>query len=167
LVFTNLIQDNPPVIQGQQDDGGISQVAQIDNTSFAVARFNFGDNYFIPGSALNTSGTSSSVELGGSLVAELNANAPVRIIKHQLNGKSVLIYGSNTKNNQIGLYMYSQTGEFLGSTYLGFGNSFEVTSIIATSDNGIAISGLTYLAGRLPRICLFKISASELSKSIQ
>jgi hypothetical protein len=168
FVFTNLTQDNPPVIQGQQDDGGISQVAQIDNSKFAVARFNFGDNYFIPNSTLNNSGVSSSVDLGGTLLPELVSNAPVRIIKHQLGDKPVLIYGSNTRNNQIGLYIYHQsTGEFLGSTFLGFGNSFDVTSVIVTSDGGIALSGLTYIAGRLPRICLFKLSASALSQSIQ
>jgi len=168
FVFTNLSQENPPVIQGQQDDGGMSQVTQIDNTKFAAARFNFGDNYFIPNSTLNGSGISSSVDLGGSLLPELVSNAPVKILKHQLRDRPVLIYGSNTRNNQIGLYIYDQTtGEFLGSTYLGFGNSFEITSVIVTSDHGIAVSGLTYLAGRLPRICLFKISESALSKSIQ
>ena len=168
FVFTNLSQDNPPVIQGQQDDGGISQATQIDNSKFAIARFNFGDNYFIPNTTLNTSGISSSSDLGGNILPELVTNAPVKILKHPLGSKSVLIYGSNTKNNQIGLYIYDQaTGQFLGSMYLGFSNSFEVSGIIPTSDNGIAVSGQTYLAGRLPRICLFKISEAELLKSIQ
>ena len=168
LVFTDLAQNNPPAIQGQQDDGGISQVAQIDNSKYAVARFNFGDNYFIPNSTLNSTGTSSSTDLGGSIIPELVSNAPVRILKYQLAGKPVIIYGSNTRNNQIALFLYEQaTGKYLGSNYLGFSNAFEVSSIVPTSDGGIAVSGLTYLAGRLPRICLFKISESELSKSIQ
>ena len=167
FVFTNLIQENPPVIQGQEDEGGISQAVQIDNAKFAVARFNFGDNYFIPAATLNSSGISSSVNLNGNIVPEIVSNAPVRIIRHQLGGKPVLIYCSNTRNNQIVLYFYDQvSGVFLGSRYLGFSNSFSASGIVATTDGGIAVSGLTYLAGKLPRICLFKISESELMKSL-
>lgn len=61
-----LQNDNPQgVVQGQQDDGGLSQVVPQEGGKFALARFNFGDNYYLPNTTLNTTGISSSTDLGG------------------------------------------------------------------------------------------------------
>lgn len=61
IVFTDLNDDSPQgVVQGQQDDGGLSQAVELNGGKFALARFNFGDNYFLPNTALNTSGISST-----------------------------------------------------------------------------------------------------------
>ena len=164
LVFTDLGTGGLGVVQGQQDDGGISRVIQISGDSYATARFNFGDNYFLPKVALNSSGISSSTDLGGFSLPELVENAPVKILVSKINDKDVILYASNTKSGQIGIYVYEQsTGDFLGSKYLGFSNPFEVNSIINTTDKGIAIGATTYVTGRFPRITLFKISSEELS----
>jgi len=78
------------------------------------------------------------------------------------------LYGSNTRSNQISLYGYDEsTGEFLGSRYLGFSNPFEIAAITPTSDGGLAICGTTYVAGRFPRICLFKLANEEVMESFQ
>lgn len=167
LVFTDLTADNPlGVVQGQQDDGGLSQVVSLEGGKFATSRFNFGDNYFIPNATLNTSGISSSVDLAGNSLPELTANAPVKIISIKFKTKDVLLYASNTRSKQIALFGYDKTtGEFKGSHYLGFSNPFEIASLIATADGGLAVCGTTYVAGRFPRICLFKLSPEKLSAS--
>lgn len=169
LVFTNLADDEPEgVVQGQQDDGGISQAVPLDGGTFALARFNFGDNYILPKSTLNTNGVSSSVDLGGNSFPELIANAPVKILRITLGTTKRVLYGSNTKSSQIGLFGYDETtGNFIGSKYLGFSNPFELSSFIATSDGGLAVCGTTYMAGRFPRVCIFKLSADEVSQSFQ
>lgn len=169
LVFTNLADDEPEgVVQGQQDDGGISQAVPLDGAAFALARFNFGDNYILPKSTLNTNGVSSSVDLGGNSFPELIANAPVKILRTTLGTTKRVLYGSNTKSSQIGLFGYDETtGDFTGSKYLGFSNPFELSSFIATSDGGLAVCGTTYMAGRFPRVCIFKLSADEVSQSFQ
>jgi len=169
LVFTNLSNDDPQgVVQGQQDDGGISQVANLDGNKFALSRFNFGDNYFLPNSTLNTSGVSSSTDLGGNSLPELVANAPVKIFRLTIGTKKIALYGSNTKSNQIALFGYDEAnGNFIGSRYLGFSNPFEMASMISTLDGGLAVCGTTYAAGRFPRICLFKLSNEEVAKSFQ
>ncbi len=169
LVFTNLSDDEPEgVIQGQQDDGGISQVAPLDGGAFALARFNFGDNYILPKSTLNTNGVSSSVDLGGNSFPELIANAPVKILRFTLGTTKRVLYGSNTKSSQIGLFGYDETtGDFIGSRYLGFSNPFELSSFITTADGGLAVCGTTFMAGRFPRICIFKLSADEVTQSFQ
>lgn len=169
MVFTNLIDEDPQgVVQGQQDDGGISQAVSLDGGKFALARFNFGDNYYLPNSSLNTSGITSSLDLGGNPLPELIANAPVRIVNITIGNKKILLYGSNTKSTQIVLYGYDESnGEFIGSRYLGFSNPFEISSIVSTADGGLAVVGTTYVAGRFPRICLFKLSNEEVIQSFQ
>lgn len=169
LVFTNLNDDEPQgIVQGQQDDGGLSQVVPQEGGKFALARFNFGDNYYLPNTTLNTSGITSSIDLGGNPFPELVANAPVKIIRMTLGTKKIALYGSNTRSNQISLYGYDEsTGEFLGSRYLGFSNPFEIAAITPTTDGGLAICGTTYVAGRFPRICLFKLANEEVMESFQ
>lgn len=169
LVVTDLVNDDPSgVVQGQQDDGGFSQLQLIEGDKFAASRFNFGDNYLLPNVLIPTTGTSSVIDLEGNKLPELTSNAPVRILKASFNGKNNLIYGSNNKSKQIALFIYDQAnGEFLGSRYLGFSNPFEIANLITTSDGGLAICGSTYTAGRFPRICLFKIGKEEFSSSIK
>ena len=165
LVFTDLSGGGLGVVQGQQDDGGISQLMQLSGNTYAAARFNFGDNYFLPNASFNTSGISSSTDLGGFTLPELVSNAPVKIVVATVKEKEVIIYASNTRSGQIGLYVYElSTGEFLGSRYLGFSNPYEINSIINTSDEGLAIGATTYATGRFPRITLFKLSKEELAK---
>lgn len=165
LVFTDLTQNDPRgVVQGIQDDGGFSAIQPLSSTKFAGARFNFGDNYLLPNVNLNPTGISSSVDLGGNTLPELEPNAKVRILRATINSKNVLVYGSNTRSKQIGLYFYDEAnGTFLSSKYLGFSNPFEISQVISTEDGGLAVCGTTYLAGRFPRICLIKIDPKDIT----
>jgi hypothetical protein len=167
LVFTDLNQDNPQgVIQGQQDKGGLSYVIPTTGGKYAAAKFNFGDNYLMPAVTLNTSGVSSSTDLVGNYLPELVPDAQVKIMMANIDGQEQVLYASNTRSRQIALFSYSPSdGKLLGSRYLGFSNPFEVAAMITTEDKGLIICGTTYLAGRFPRICLFKLSAEELAKS--
>jgi hypothetical protein len=169
LVFTDLSANGVSgVVQGQQDDGGFSSVQSLGGNKFAAARFNFGDNYFLPNVNLSTSGLTTGVELGGNSLPELVSSAPVKILRAQINNRSVLIYASDTKSKQIGLFFYDEaTGEFMSSRYLGFSNPFEIANVVQTTDKGLAVCGTTYLAGRFPRICLIKISSDELAGQIR
>ena len=169
LVFTDLADDSPNgVVQGQQAEGGLSQVVPLTGDKYAAARFNFGDNYILPTATLSSSGVTSSVDLGGNSFPELTANAPVKILLTTVNAKQVILYGSNTHSRQIALYGYNQsTGEFIGSKYLGFSNPFEIAGMRITADGGVAVCGTTYVAGRFPRISMYKISEAELGKSFK
>jgi hypothetical protein len=169
VLFSSFDEDSAPVsvIQGNQDDGGFSGVSQLAGGKFALARFNFGDNYFIPNASLSLSGFSSASDINGYSLPELVANTKVRIMNVSINNKNVLIYAADTKSKQIGLYAYDDQGAFLGSDYLGFSNPFELGNFIQTSDGGLAVAGTTYIAGRFQRICLFKLSKDQLNKLIQ
>lgn len=169
LTFTNLSADNPTgVVQGQHDDGGFSAVTPIAGNKFAAARFNFGDNYLMPNVTLPVNNITSSVDYPGLSLPELVPNANVRILRAVINSSNTLIFASDTKSKQIALLFYDEaTGVLVGSHYLGFSNPFEIADLVQTDDEGLAICGTTYMAGRFPRICLFKLSKEELQSKIK
>ena len=168
LVFSDMNADEPNgIVNGIHDDGGISAITPIGGNKFAAARFNFGDNYLMPNREISTSGITSSTDLGGYSLPEMVANAKVRIIRATVDQKSILVYGTDTKSKQIGLLYYDEsTGEFINSRYLGFSNPFEIASITQTEDEGLAVCGMTQVAGRFPRITVFKISKEQLQEDI-
>jgi len=179
LVFTDLSKDNKVigVTQGQRgySDGGISAFLPNPNPAdvgkYNIARFNFGDNYFLPATLFDPAQVISSADYpafsNGKLLPELVPNAVVKIIRATILNKNVVIYASNTRSKQIGLFFYDESsGAFLGSRYFGFSNPYEVGNLIQTDDGGLAVCGTTYVAGRFGRICLFKVSKDELSKGL-
>ncbi len=169
VVFTDLNGDNPSgVVQGNRDDGGVSALYSLNGGKFAASRFNYGDNYLLPASVFPNSGVSSSADLGGNAFPELTPNAPVKIVSATINGNERILYGSNTRGKQIALFGYNPSdGSLIGSKYIGFSNSFELASVVPTNDDGLLVLGTTYIAGRFPRICLFKLSSEALGKSFQ
>ncbi len=169
LAFTNLVADEPQgIVQGQQDDGGISQAVPLDGGKFALARFNFGDNYFLPSATVNSSGISSSTDLGGNPLPELTPNATVKILRTTIDARKVVLYASDTRSKQIALFGYDEaTGALVGTKYLGFSNPFEIASLTPTADGGLIVCGTTYVAGRFTRICLFKLSQEELTEAFK
>ncbi|HEY8511865.1 MAG TPA: hypothetical protein VIL31_07900 [Cyclobacteriaceae bacterium] len=169
LVFTDMSDGDPSgVVQGQQDDGGFSAVTPIASTKFAAARFNFGDNFLLPNVVLQPNSITSSVDYPGNTLPELVPNATVKILRTVIDGTPTLVFASDTKSKQIALLFYDEaTGALLGSHYLGFSNPFEVASVISTEDEGLLVCGTAYLAGRFPRICLFKLPKEELTEKVR
>lgn len=168
LVFTNMTSDDPSgVVQGQQDDGGFSAITPLSGNKFASSRFNFGDNFLIPNKEISSNTITSSTDLGGYSLPEMVSNAKVRILRATSDTKNILVFGTDTKSKQIGLIYYEETsGTFISSRYLGFSNPFEIASVIQTEDEGLAVCGTTYLAGRFPRICIFKLSKEEFDSDV-
>ncbi|GIV36010.1 MAG: hypothetical protein KatS3mg032_0389 [Cyclobacteriaceae bacterium] len=164
LVFTDLVQDNPQgIVQGNQDDGGFQALLPLQGNAFAAARFNFGDNYLLPRINLSASGITSATDLGGLTFPEIAADATVRILRASINNTNVLVFGSDTRSGQIGLYLYDEaTGELLTTRYEGFANPFKLSAIRLSGSGDLLLCGTTYLAGRFPRIFLTKIPQQEL-----
>lgn len=163
MVFFSFGADDPSgVVYGQQDDGGFSALLPLSASQFAAARFNFGDNFLLPQVNLAANGLTIGTELGGFTLPELTPNAKVRLLHHNTTQRGSIVFASETQTKQIALLAYNDAdGSFSGSRYLGFANPFEIGSLIQTSDDGLAVCGITYLAGRFPRICIFKLSKQE------
>jgi hypothetical protein len=168
LVFSDLSENEKVngIVNGQQQNAGFSAVLPITGQTFAVSTYNFGFNFLLPNATLVTNGPPTivtAVQANAYSFPELESNARVKAIRGVLKGKNVIIYGSNTKSGQIGLYIYDEaTGEFLSSKYLGYSNPFEIAAVVQTPEGDLVVSGTTYIAGRLPRFCLIKVPKDEI-----
>jgi hypothetical protein len=166
LVFTDLSDDTPEgVCQGQQNLGGIGAVQPAGANSFAISRFNFGDNYLSPNANIPTNSITSSVDLPGNTFPELEEDAIV-IIEPAPNTTDWL-YASTTKSKRVVLFGFSQTDATLkGTFYLGASNPYRASSIAFTEDGGMVVLGQTNVEGRFPRIVIFKLDEAQLKQII-
>jgi len=164
LVFTDLNSDDPNgVVQGQREEGGFSALLPLQSGTYSASRFNFGDNYSLPMTTINSTGISSITDLGGNPSLEWVPNANVEIERLVIGNIDVVIYASTTKNSQIMLSIYAANdGTWMGTEYLGFSTHYRLVSLTPTFENGLAILGATAVAGRFDRICMFKLSEENL-----
>jgi len=60
------------------------------------------------------------------------------------------------------LYAYEKSsGDFLNNRYFGDIRIYEAAGLIDTYDGGLAILGNTFVMDQLGRICVFKLSKTE------
>ncbi len=168
LAFVDLSQNNGEpsrIVTGFQENEGFSAVKSLTGNRFASSIFSFGTNYLLPTNPLTAASVSDILDAQvGFTLPELVPDAATKIITVSAGGKEAIVFGSNTQSKQIALLFYNEEdGTFINSRYLGFSNPFEMGSMLQTEDGGMAICGLTYVAGRFPRLCLFKLSSEEVS----
>ncbi len=169
LVFVDFSSgdgDDPGVVQGFRTERAISSLAPLGGDIFALSRYGFGDNFILPNEPLETAPGSiaSSNDLVGNPFPELTEDARVQAHLVQVDGRDVVLYASDTKGKQIILMAYDPaSGVLLGTRNLGFTNPYEFGGLSLTEDGGLVVVGTTFVAGRFPRIALFRLSPGELS----
>jgi hypothetical protein len=168
LAFVDLNQNNGEpnrAVTGYQENEGFSSVKPLTGNRFASTIFSFGTNYLLPTNPLTAASVSDILDAQeGFTLPELVPDAATKIITLSAGGKEAIVFGSNTQSKQIALLFYNEEdGTFIDNRYLGFSNPFEMGSMLQTEDGGMAICGLTYVAGRFPRLCLFKLSGEEVN----
>jgi hypothetical protein len=151
------------VINGFRDESAISSMRYLDGNTFALSRFDHGENYINPKIDLNTTGTGISSDLAGNQHPEMTPNAKVYSQIINVNGKDVTIFATSTKGGQILLYAYDAiNGTLVGTHHLGRLNPYEAIDFAATADGGLAVLGNTFVNGRFSRITLIKLSEKQL-----
>lgn len=164
LLFVNAADGN---ITGQlntyQDDAAISSAVYLDNSRFSISRYYMGENFIFSSVALDVDDTQGSNTFDDLQLSELTADAEVRSLVMSLNGREVIVFASQTKSNRLVLYFFDRTdGSLIGVKYLASTNPVKISALITTSDGGIALLAQTYIAGRYPRIALYKISDEDI-----
>lgn len=169
LTFVNPADGEPMgVMNGFRDLGFINAAYSLTNGNFALSKNSYGDNYLIPQIELNERAVTSSSDLEANHFPEIDAQAPVVIKNYEVQGQEVLFYATHSKSKRIMIYAYNAAdGSLLGIEYLGQTSPYEIGNITATSDGGLMVLGKTYVAGRFPRICLFKLTEEEVINIIR
>jgi hypothetical protein len=146
-----------------QDDAAVSSAASIENNRFALSRYYSGDNYINPSVELDLTSMQSITDYPDFALPELAPDAPVKILRTTINGKDVVVYASQTRTNQLGLYFYDasdgllQHVKFLNEKYPVYLAAMEFTQ-----EEGLALLVQTYVIGRFPRNNLIKLSPEDL-----
>lgn len=97
---------------------------------------------------------------------ELVLGNRIVITDERINNAEVRIFGATTKNYEIIILAWKKNGERFdvsGRLYLGSSNVYKISDFTRTKDGGLAIIGTTVVSGRFLRICLFKLSASQVN----
>lgn len=164
LLFVNASDGKQTgVINGFRSKSAISSAKYINGNSFALTRFDFGDNIIIPRVDINTSDIIISSDLEGNEHPEMTPDAFVYSEIINVNGKEITLFATSTKGGQILLYAYDATsGKLIGTHHLGRINPYEAIDFVPTTDGGLAVLGNTFVNGRFSRITLMKLSEKEL-----
>jgi hypothetical protein len=164
LLFVNAANGSQTgVINGFRDESAISSTQYLDGNSFAISRFDHGENFIIPKMDLNTTGTGISSDLEGNEHPEMTPNAFVFSKIIDVNGIDVTLFATSTKGGQILLYAYDAiNGTLVGTHHLGRLNPYEAVNFVPTDDGGLAVLGNTFVNGRFSRITLIKLSEQQL-----
>ena len=155
-------------LNGFRDDEYISAAYPIDKGKFALARSSYGTSSILPFATVSSASIAASGDLSANNFPEIDTNA--RIIVHEISyhGKPVVLFGTHTKNQQLVLYAYDkESGEILGSQYLGQYTPYRMGDFASTEDGGLIVFCETLVAGRFSRPCLFKLSADEIAAFIK
>ncbi len=167
LTFANATSgEQTGVLNGVRYDAALSALEPLEGNTFAISRYEVdGENIIAPRADIDPNLEPNDVAtIQGFDFPELTRNARVVIRRGIVNNRPVLLYLSDTKNGQIKLAAFDEaSGLFLNSRFFGEGNDFEIGGMSLTSDGGAVIVGRTFVAGRFPRICIFKIDEEELN----
>ncbi len=169
MVFVNASNgEMTGVLNGLREETGVSAAVHLGGTSYALSRYSFGDSFIAPKGEVTPQDAKFSGEIEDNKFSEIEAHAVVKIKRLVINGKSVVVYGTHTKSKQIVLYLYDEVdGVLLGVKYFGDVNPYEFGGFNITGDGGLVVLGRTFVAGRFPRMVVFKMSQEDLNSLVE
>ncbi len=168
LTFLNPEDGSPMgVMNGFRDLGYINAALSLSNGNFALAKNSYGDNYLLPLAEVNTHAVSSSSDLESNHFPEIDPQAPVLIHNTQLINRNMSLFATHTKSKRIAIYAYdAEDGSLQDVMYLGQTSPYEFGNLKRTEDGGLIVLGRTFVAGRFPRLCLFKLTRQEVENMV-
>jgi hypothetical protein len=151
------------VVNGIPYSAAASNLIGRNDTSFILSRYDENQNYINVKPKISFNEVSNITAMGGTSWPEIDKKSNVKSLKTTINNKEIIIVSTITRSKQILLLFFDPvTGELKTSIYFGSDNPVSLASVIATKSGGLAILTQTYVAGRFPRIQLFKIPPEKL-----
>lgn len=165
LLFINPANgDLSGVVNGIPYSAAASALIQRNDSSYILARYDENQNYINIKPDISFTTISNITAMGGTSWPELDKNSVIVPLKTTLNGKQSIIIGAITRSNQVLLLFFDPlTGLLKTSKYFGSTYPVNLSSVIPTSEGGLAVLTQTFVAGRFSRIQLFKIPPEKLN----
>ena len=164
LLFVNPVTGNMTgVVNGIPYSAAASSLVQGNDSSFILTRYDENQNYINTKAEISYTTISNITDIGGTSWPQIDKNAVVKSLKTTINNKEFIVVGTITRSKQVLLLFYEPGTEALvSSRYYGSNYPVDLASVVSTKEGGLAILTQTYVAGRFPRIQLFKIPPSSL-----
>ena len=146
-----------------QENAAVSSAVSIENNRFALTRYYSGDNFVNPSVELELEDMRSITDYPDFSLPELAPDAPVKCLHVEINNKEVVVFASQTRTNQLGLYFYdASNGDLKTVKFLNEKYPVALAGMEYTREEGLALLSQTFVVGRFPRIYLIKLSPEDL-----
>ena len=164
LLFVNTANGSMTgVVNGIPYSAAASSIIQRNDTSYVITRYNEDQNYINSSPDISFTSVSNITAIGGTSWPEIEKYAFIKPLKTTLNNKETIILGTKTRSNQVLLLFFNaETGSLETSRYFGSSYPVNLASVIPTGEGGLAVLTQTFVAGRFPRIQLYKIPPEKL-----
>jgi len=84
-----------------------------------------------------------------------------------VNDEKIFVYGGSIENGQMAIYFFDDKAVYKNKILLGNTNAYKLANFVITYDKGLAVVGSTIVGDRFERICIFKISESEIKEKLK
>jgi hypothetical protein len=141
-----------------QTDEAISSALFKSGSLFGLTGFYEGNNYIVPDAEINVSTSQNIKNIPGEPLYELTHRA--RVVNCELSTEQgdFALFVSQTNTNALVVYQYDMGSDSLVNThYQNFDERVEVSDVITTGDNGIAILAGVFILGKYQRPVMVKM----------
>jgi hypothetical protein len=145
-----------------QTDEAVSSLVHKSGPLFGLTGFYEGNNYIVAETEIDVTTSQSILDFPAEQRYELTPRA--RVVASQMDGRAgeQVLFASQTNSNALVIYQYAMDSDSLIAThYRYFDERVEVSDIIPTADQGVALLARIHILGKYRRPLLVKVPALE------
>ena len=141
-----------------QTQAAVSSLIQRTDKRYALTRFYSNNNYLLGDVEVDIATSQNFNDLTGEVLHELVHDAKVLSEKITIGANSYILFASQTNSNSMVTYQHAAEADSLIATqYHQFNERVEVSDIIQTKEEGVALLGRIYILGKYQRPVLVKL----------
>ena len=141
-----------------QTGEAVSSLIQRTGNNYALTRFYSDNNYFLGEVQVDINTSQNFNDVTGVMLPELVHDAKVLTRRVTIGANDYLLFASQTNSNSMVTYQHAAGADSLIAThYNQFNERVEVSDIIQTKEEGVALLGKIYILGKYQRPVLVKL----------
>ncbi len=147
-----------------QTGPAVSSLIQRTGERYALTRYYSNNNYLLGDVEVDISTSQNFNDITGEMLHELVHDAKVLSKRITVGSTSYLLFASQTNSNSMVTYQHAADVDSLIAThYNQFNERVEVSDIIQTREEGVALLGRIYILGKYQRPVLVKLPVRTFS----